>query len=149
MIFGRDRVFLRWIRWLLRWDRRCRRWFHWQTANLWPLSEKGGVLLDTPNKNSYSTSYTASDDASANILSSTEMRFGLVPECWILRVVQFWGWCYIDCTLASVFDCIGRRRWKNLDRILCLIYFRFFSCVDNVLCSMLRECIRDSAWRIV
>jgi hypothetical protein len=34
-----------------------------------------------------STSYAAFDDATANILSSIQMRFGLVPKRWILRHV--------------------------------------------------------------
>ena len=63
------------------------------------------------------------------------MRFGLVPKRWILRHVQCFGvghriW-HKDCTLASTFDGShwGRRRCKNLDRILCILYFIFFSCV--------------------
>ena len=37
----------------------------------------------------------------------------------------------MDCTLAPVFEGSyeGRKQWKNLDRLLCNFYFRFFSCV--------------------
>ena len=39
---------LRWLRWLPRRDRRYKHRFHWQAANLWPLSARGGVLLEPP-----------------------------------------------------------------------------------------------------
>ena len=80
---------------------RYSRRFHRRTANLWPLSTKRGVLLGTPNEDSYigpsvsslmamerksriegneSTSYDVSNNATVNILSSTHIRFGLVLE---------------------------------------------------------------------
>ncbi|KAG2652389.1 hypothetical protein PVAP13_1NG352600 [Panicum virgatum] len=59
-------------------------------------------------------------------------RGNQVLKRWVLRHVQCFGvghriW-HKDCILASTFDGShwGRKRWKNLDRILCILYFRFF-----------------------
>ena len=69
-----------------------------------------GVLLGTPNEDSYigpsvsslmamerksriegneSASYIVPNDTTADIVSSTQIHFGLVLERWILRHVQY------------------------------------------------------------
>jgi hypothetical protein len=64
--------------------------------------------------------------------SSIQMHFGLVSKRCILRHIQYFGvghWIrHNDYTLTLVFERSHweRRRWKNLDRILCTFYFRFF-----------------------
>ena len=78
-----------------------------------------------------SASYATPDNATIDILSSIHMRFGLVPKRWFLRYVQCFGVGWIrhkDCTLAPTFDgCYWeRRRWKNLDRVLCIFLFQIF-----------------------
>ena len=87
------------------------------------------MLLGAPNKDSYSgssisslmvaerksrfrddesASYIVPDDATTDILSLIQMRFGLVPKRWILRHVQccrVGRWIrHKDCTLAPVFE---------------------------------------------
>lgn len=70
------------------------------------------MLLGSPNKNIYFGSpisslmvmerksriegdkyavYVVPNDASADILLSIRMRFGLISECWILKHVQYLG----------------------------------------------------------
>ena len=119
---------------------------------MWLLSVRGGVLLGASNEDSYSESsissslvakrksrfegdesisYVALDDAIVDILSSIQIRFGLVPKRWILQHVQCFRVGYRirhkNCTLALTFEgCHWGRRWKNLDRILCIFYFKFF-----------------------
>jgi hypothetical protein len=81
-----------------------------------------------------SASYADPDDATADILSWIQMCFRLVSKRWILRHVQYFGVdCWIwhkDCTLAPAFeDVIGKeKRWKKLDRILCIFVLFFFVC---------------------
>ena len=79
------------------------------------IISKGRVFLGAPNGDSYSgssmssllvvewesrsegdesASYAAPDDATADILSSIQTRFGRVPKHWIWRHIcpMFWGW---------------------------------------------------------
>jgi hypothetical protein len=145
-----------------------------------PLSARRGVLLGTPNDDNYFGSSISSwmvtkrksrieSDGSASyvvpgmqlsikfytngVLLSIHMRFGLVPERWILRYVQCFGldhciWHNIRTTLwlrcstrlcsSRSLTALRKATIEEDDRRIwikyCDHYLRFFSCVTWIYC---------------
>jgi hypothetical protein len=65
-------------------------------------------------------------DSDAFWTSSEVLDLVACPVFWDCHWTRHKGY-----TKAMAFEAShwGRRRWKNLDSILCIFYFRFFSCV--------------------